>query len=66
VVDLDVSDNPRLGAAGTEALCVVLPPSFAAEGTAGLRTLSLSGCGCGPGGAIALGTALELNTSLTR
>jgi len=36
------------------------------EGTAALRTLSLSGCGCGPAGAIALGTALELNTSLTR
>jgi len=31
VVDLDVSDNPRVGAGGTEALCVVLPPSFAAE-----------------------------------
>lgn len=66
VVDLDLSDNAKLGPAGAASLRQLLPPSFAPEGSPALRTLSLANSGCGPVGAAALGAALELNVCLTR
>ena len=66
VLHLDLSDNFKLGPAGAKAICPLLPPSFAPDGTPALRTLSLVNSGCGSVGAAALGAALELNTTLTR
>ena len=66
MLHLDLSDNFKLGPAGAEAICHLLPPSFAPDGTPALRTLSLVNSGCGSVGAAALGAALELNTTLTR
>lgn len=68
VVDLDLSDNQKLGSKGAEAVCALLPPSSTSEveGCAALRTLLLNNSGCGARGAVALGAALALNSSLSR